>query len=406
MGHVTPTDSGKFRANWREPDGKQRAKTFKTRKEANAYLADVESAKNAGRYVNPHAGRTLFAMVAERWLASRNDQPTTIARDASIMANHVLAKWAGWPVGKIEHLDVQDWVTELGGRLAPATVAECHRLMRAVLGAAVRHLLIGSNPADGVRLPARRVRDTDGVVISRELLRTRLLPAVPDRYRAVVAMAAGTGQRWGETIADRLDVIDLDKRVVRVVRTIIEVGGHTSYKPFPKTKVGRREIPLPSWLVPILREHMAIYQPNDDGLIFTNEAGGPLRRTLFRSRVWKPSLVRAGLLGEILPDGDGFEGRWSDDQGVKHVERFAKYDQAVRHVAKLAAGGMTFHDLRHSYATWLVDDGVPVNMAQRVLGHEHASTTLQLYTRRTLDHERILKALDDDDDDGLCQPVR
>ncbi|WP_211346896.1 hypothetical protein [Saccharothrix australiensis] len=53
-----------------------------------------------------------------------------------------------------------------------------------------------------------------------------------------------------------------------------------------------------------------------------------------------------------------------------------------------------------------MDDGVPVNMAQRVLGHEHASTTLQLYTRRTLDHQRILKALDDDDDDGLCQPVR
>ncbi|MEU4801226.1 hypothetical protein [Actinosynnema sp. NPDC023587] len=149
MGHVTPTDSGKFRANWREPDGKQRAKTFKTRKEANAYLAEVESSKNAGRYVNPHAGRTLFAVVAERWLASRNDQPTTIARDASIMANHVLAKWAGWPVGRIEHLDVQDWVTELGGRLAPATVAECHRLMRAVLGAAVRHLLIGSNPSSG-----------------------------------------------------------------------------------------------------------------------------------------------------------------------------------------------------------------------------------------------------------------
>ncbi|MFD7655249.1 hypothetical protein ACFV4N_14860 [Actinosynnema sp. NPDC059797] len=43
---------------------------------------------------------------------------------------------------------------------------------------------------------------------------------------------------------------------------------------------------------------------------------------------------------------------------------------------------------------------------QRVLGHEHASTTLQLYTRRTPDHEQILKALDDDDDDDLCQPVR
>ena len=48
---------------------------------------------------------------------------------------------------------------------------------------------------------------------------------------------------------------------------------------------------------------------------------------------------------------------------------------------------------------WLVDDGVPPNMVQRVLGHEHASTTLDLYTRRTDNADRILQALDDPDDD-------
>jgi integrase len=43
----------------------------------------------------------------------------------------------------------------------------------------------------------------------------------------------------------------------------------------------------------------------------------------------------------------------------------------------------------------LVDDGVPPNMVQRVMGHERASTTLDLYTRRTDEAERILRALDD-----------
>jgi integrase len=56
---------------------------------------------------------------------------------------------------------------------------------------------------------------------------------------------------------------------------------------------------------------------------------------------------------------------------------------------------IVIHD--HSYATWLVDDGVPVNMVQRVMGHQRSSTTLDLYTRRTDDHGRILRALDDDD---------
>ena len=46
-----------------------------------------------------------------------------------------------------------------------------------------------------------------------------------------------------------------------------------------------------------------------------------------------------------------------------------------------------FHDLRHSYATWLVYDGVPINDAQRLLGHSRPSTTLDLYThyQQTLD---------------------
>ena len=56
-------------------------------------------------------------------------------------------------------------------------------------------------------------------------------------------------------------------------------------------------------------------------------------------------------------------------------------------------------DLRHSYATWLVDDGVPPNMVQRVMGHERSSTTLDLYTRRTEDSSRVLQALDDEDPD-------
>jgi integrase len=90
--------------------------------------------------------------------------------------------------------------------------------------------------------------------------------------------------------------------------------------------------------------------------------------------------------------------------------------QAVQPVARHQAGGLRFHDLRHSYATWLVDDGVPPNMVQRVLGHERSTTTLDLYTRRTDNSSRILDALNDPDgtpeyedpDDGpepVCAPA-
>ncbi|MCU1627866.1 MAG: integrase, partial [Pseudonocardia sp.] len=83
--------------------------------------------------------------------------------------------------------------------------------------------------------------------------------------------------------------------------------------------------------------------------------------------------------------------------GRPHRELFATRAAAIKTVAREQAGGLRFHDLRHSYATWRVDDGVPPNMVQRVMGHERSSTTLDLYTRRINNSDRILRALDDDD---------
>ncbi|RAO33651.1 hypothetical protein ONO23_02672 [Micromonospora noduli] len=56
---------------------------------------------------------------------------------------------------------------------------------------------------------------------------------------------------------------------------------------------------------------------------------------------------------------------------------------------------MRFHDLRHAYATWLVTDGVPINLVQRVMGLEQASTMLNRYTHTPDDYAtRVLEAFD------------
>ena len=356
MAYVVRTQAGNYRANWRDPSGRQRAKTFATKRAARQFLSEIESSLAAGGlYVDPHAGRTLFGDHARRWMDSRNHEATTKARDESIMRTHVIPQWGDWPLAKIDNIAVQSWVTELGNRRAAATVAEAHRLTSAVLRSAVRNRLIAFNPCEGVRLPHRRKADTDDQVISRAELLTKLLPGVPHRYRAIIGTAAGTGLRWGEAAGLCDDALDLDRARLRVIRTVVEVGGHTAFKPYPKSAAGRRTVPLPRWLVPIIGEHRETYELGVSGLVYSNQVGKPLRRTLFRARVWKPALERSGL-----------------------------------------PSSLRFHDLRHSYATWLVDDGVPVNMVQRVMGHERSSTTLDLYTRRTDDHNRILDALDDE----------
>jgi integrase len=406
--------SGTYRAKWRDPSGRQRSKNFTTKRAARDFLADIHGSLSRGRYVDPHAGRMLFRLHAQRWLDSRNDEATTRARDASIMRNHVLRQWGDWPLAKIDHLSVQTWVSDLGQHRSPATVAEAHRLTAAVLKSAVRNRLIAFNPCDGIRLPRRRKQDNDERVISRDDVLTRLLPAAPERYRAIIATAAGTGLRWGEAAGLCDDALDLDAGTLRVIRTVVEVSGHTAFKLYPKSDAGRRTVPLPHWLSPIIRDHHARYARGVHGLLYPNQVGKPLRRTLFRARVWRPTLVRAGLLGAVTEIASRcYEGQWTDDAGTLVTEKFRSHDQAVKHVARHATGALRFHDLRHSYATWLVDDEVPPNMVQRVMGHEHVSTTLQLYVRRTEHHDRIREALgiddghddqaaDDDDDDGTA----
>lgn len=394
MGHITPTPAGGYRANWRDAAGRQKAKTFPTRKQASAYLAETETALNRGTYVDPHAGRQKFGPYACRWLTARNDEITTAARDASIMRNHVLPRWEGTPLAKIDHLAVQEWITGLAARLAPATVAECHRLTSGVMRSAVRDRLVGANPCEGVRLPRRRRKDTDDQVISQKELIDQLLPRVPDRYQALVGLAGGTGLRWGECAGLRWDAVDLGAGLVRVIRVAVEVSGHVTLKPYPKSRKGRRVVPLPGFLVGLLTEHERRYPARANGLVFTARTGAAVRRTTFRAKVWRPSLVRAGLLGKVVEVGEhSFQATWTDREGFEWSAEFITERDAVAHVVKRAAGGLRFHDLRHSYATWLVSAGVPVNDVAEVLGHEQTSTTLDRYTHPSRDRETRVRSV-------------
>ncbi|WP_446217945.1 tyrosine-type recombinase/integrase [Micromonospora sp. IBHARD004] len=100
------------------------------------------------------------------------------------------------------------------------------------------------------------------------------------------------------------------------------------------------------------------------------------------------------LLGQVANTGPHrYRAVWPDREGVEWSAEFTTEREVVACVAAKAVGGMRFHDLRHAYATWLVPDGVPVNLVQRIIGHEQASTTLDRYTHTPADYAaRILDA--------------
>lgn len=361
MGHVVKTPAGTWRANWRDPSGKQRAKTFRTKKDAAGFLATVESEKSRGTYLDPSAGRVLFRDHARRWEESRRVELTTADAAKSRLRCHIVPQWGDWPLNKISFLDVQAWVTRLSGSLAAQTVISCFGLMSSIMKAAVRGRQIAINPCEGVRLPARRKGAASDVLITREELTGKLLPEVPERYRALVLAAAYAGLRWGECVGLHWRNVDLTAGRIIVVETAVEVSGHISMKPYPKTEAGRRPVPVPSLLGTQLRRQAEIVPAGPDDLVFPDSVGNHLRRSNFRRYVWVPARDAAGL-----------------------------------------PSSLTFHKLRHCYATWLVSEGVPVNLVQAALGHERASTTLDRYTHRPADYEdRLRSALDDPADDPL-----
>lgn len=398
MGHISRTPSGRYRANWRDLAGRQKAKTFGTKREATMFLAEVGTSLNRGAYVDPHAGRQPFEPYARRWLAARTSEKTTAARGESMMRTNVLPHWGEMPIAKIDHLAVQAWVSELSQRRAQATVGECYRLLNGVLRSAVRDRIIGANPCDGVRLPRRQPRDLHEVVLTMDEITGQLLPAVPHPYRALVALAGGTGLRWGECVGLRWDAVDSETATVRVTRVAVEVAGTVTSKPYPKTRGSRRVVPLPGFVIDALTEHRNTYEPGPAGEVFRNTAGGPPRRTTFRARVWRPALVRAGFLGTVIGlKPDKWSARWLDSDGIERAAEHRTEPDAVAHVARHHAGGIRFHDLRHSYATHLVSSGVPVNDVQRVLGHEQASTTLNRYTHASQSRDANVRGAFADD---------
>jgi hypothetical protein len=160
---------------------------------------------------------------------------------------------------------------------------------------------------------------------------------------------------------------------------------------------------LAPFLEQAFRRHRERVPHGPDDLVLTNREGGSMLRSNFRRQVWRPSLVRAGLLGQVVQLGDaGYRAVWTDRQGQEHSMELPGYREAVSEAAVKAAGGLRFHDLRHCYATWLVTGGVPVNVVQAVMGHEQASTTLNRYTHTPADfYNSVRRVFDGLTDDSL-----
>lgn len=352
MASIDKRGDGRYRARWREyPGGPQKTRQFVRKGDAERFLDTIRGDLARGVYVDPAGGRTPFRAYAEQWRLAQVHRPNTAAQAESYLRLHAYPSLGNRAIGSVRRSEIQAWVKERSTVLAPGSVELVYRWVSTIFKAAVGDRLIPASPCIRIALPKRA--DSPVVPLSVSEIEA-LAAAVPDRFRALIVFAAGMGMRQGECFGLTVDRVDFLRRTARVDRQLISArDGVPEFGP-PKSKASFRTIPMPVVVAETLAAHLARYRPGRGGLVFTNTLGNPLRRNT-AGEMWHRAARRAGLPTTV-----------------------------------------TFHDLRHFYASLLIARGCSVKAVQTRLGHQSAMETLDTYghlwpdsddeTRNAVDH--------------------
>lgn len=305
----------------RLPDGRRRTRTDPLKAVVKRWAEDAESAVRRGEWADPQDGRITLGEWYTRWSATRDIERATIARDASHWRAHVEPRWGSVRLMAVTAWDVEAWLASMSKAGVGATTrAQSFRLLRHMLSDAARHKVIGTDPTATVRAPSIP-RHVDRFLTEAEF--ERLYAEMPtDQDRALVALMALAGLRWGEASGLHGHRVTLDSAtpclmVVEVQRRDGTVKGR------PKSDAGQRLVPVVPRLAEALRPVMR------PGRLFDVDY------TNWRRRVFVPAVQRA----------------------------------------QLAAPIPTPHDLRHTFGSWLSDRGVPPTEIMVTMGHSSLRAT-------------------------------
>ena len=335
MAGVAKLQNGKYQARWRDVQRQQRSKNFDRKADAERFLDQVRGDLVRGTYLDSALSRRTLKEYAEEWRSTQPHRIGTKNLYERTLRLHVYPKLGHRPMTSILRSDVQALCHELSQHLGPKTVENVHRLLAAIFNHAIDDGLATRNPCRRVSLPERVDREL--MLLSTEQI-WALSEAIPARYRALVLLAAGSGMRQGEILGLTHGCVDFLRRSVQVEKQLISVPGTPLHLGEPKTRGSVRRIPLPDFVLETLAEHVRLFPSEHPwGLVFTDTGGRPVGRSSFH-KTWRRAVTAAKL-----PEST------------------------------------TFHVLRHTYASILIDQHLNVVIVSKRLGHATPTETLKTY---------------------------
>ncbi|HVV35192.1 MAG TPA: site-specific integrase [Acidimicrobiales bacterium] len=356
MASIDAWRNDKWRARWRDPDGRSRSQVFDRKIDASNHLKAIEGDKVRGHYIDPDAGRQTFESFADEWAAAQDWKQTS--RDAwGAHRRRLVARVGSKSLASIDRLVLQSVQRDLSATYARSTTITTMAYARMILRAAHVAGRIGRDPTVGLRNPRAGVGDTNGRVSPNEVPTREeaisLLEAAPAPYRAAIALGIA-GLRVGEVLGmcgDRIDLASARVVVDQQLQTMAGVLGLTTPK-----REKTRTIVVPAVVATELRRHLRDHEA--EGLLFRGLRGAPmLRRDQFYASAWRPALRGAGL---------------SADRFKFHSLRHFCASTLLAEGAPLSAVaghlGDTVETVSRTYVHWLRDDrNVPAAVLDRVL---------------------------------------
>ncbi len=338
-GRETTVTIERYRARYRDETGKEHARHFVKKANAQRWLDEVTAAVVRGDYVDPAAGKVTFGQWFRRW-----SEVQTWTDGTSETATMTLASvtFADVPMSRITELHVEAWMkamTKPGPKrkrgLAASTRRTRYNYVRMAFLAAVKARVIRQDPTAGISPP--RVAKAEGrIKLPTPEQVGAALQEAPDDFHGFVAVCAFAGLRLGESAGLQLGDLDFLRRTLSIQRQIQGQVNSKTVEVSPKYE-SARTVYLPDDLVRVLAAHLEKCPPmGDDQWLFS-------------------------LNGYVY-------------------NRNSAGNQWRRLRAKVGMDAFTLHDLRHFFASGLIADGCDVVTVQHALGHSSASITLNVYS--------------------------
>lgn len=322
-----------WRARYHDVSGREHAKHFELKRDAQRWLDEVTASVVTGMYVDPRAGSALWDDWVAAWVARQAWADGTVAAAETALYS---VPWRRRGIGQVKPSDVQAWVSgETKRGLAPSTVRTRLNYVQMAFRAAVVDKVIAESPTSTVKPPRQRRAEVAMEILTLEQSADVL--AASGAFRPFVEVCLFAGLRLGEAAGLQLGDVNFLGRAIDIRRQV-QGSSNASATLVPPKYGSERTIFVPGDLTAALSAHVAASGlTSPDAQLFRTPRGDLYQRNN-AGEVWRGIRTRVGL------------------------------PEAV-----------TLHTLRHTFASNLIASGCDVVTVQRALGHAQPSITLNTY---------------------------